>query len=279
MRNAGSGSVTVVGSGIKPGLQTTPEARRCIEHAGKLLYLFTDPVPAGWIRGINPTAESLERFYTVGKDRRETYDEMVEEILSWVRRGFEVCVVFYGHPGVFVAPSHEVIRRARHEGFAARMLPAISAEDCLFADVGVDPGAWGCQTFEATNFLLFERSVDVCTPLILWQITGVGSRGAVVEPSSGGLTVLAEFLQERYGPDHEVVLYLASPYPLFDPFVERVRLRDLATTRVPPMATLFVPPLRVPAPDPKMAARLGVSSPSPRRSDHRSARVAGLSGP
>jgi len=56
---------------------------------------------------------------------------MVERILKNVKDGFKVCVVFYGHPGVFVQPSHEAIRIARLEGFSARMLPGISAEELL----------------------------------------------------------------------------------------------------------------------------------------------------
>ena len=40
------------------------------------------------------------------------------------------------HPGVYVAPSHETVLRARAEGYPARMLPGISSEDCLFADLG-----------------------------------------------------------------------------------------------------------------------------------------------
>src|SRR5437773_2103233 len=76
-----------------------------------------------------------------GKPRRETYAEMVEELLAPVRAGHNVCAAFYGHPGVFVNPGHEAIRRARAEGFPARMLPAVSALDCLVADLGIDPAA------------------------------------------------------------------------------------------------------------------------------------------
>jgi hypothetical protein len=36
------------------------------------------------------------------------------------------------------------------------MLPAVSAEDCLFADLGVDPGAAGCQSHEAADFLILD---------------------------------------------------------------------------------------------------------------------------
>ena len=78
--------------------------------------------------------------YDEGRPRLEAYKKMVERILKNVKDGLEVCVVFYGHPSVFVQPSHESVRIARLEGFSARMLPGISAEDCLFADIGLDPG-------------------------------------------------------------------------------------------------------------------------------------------
>jgi hypothetical protein len=230
----------------------------CIEGADKVLYLFTDPVPAEWIKQVNATAESLERFYAIDKDRVQTYEDMTEEILQWVRRALDVCVVFYGHPGVFVYPSHEAIRRARDDGFATRMLPAVSAEDCLFSDLGVDPGTWGCQSYEATNLLLFRRSFDTSTPLIVWQVGSVGVRAGASEPNVRGLQVLAEFLQDRYGPDHEVVLYQASPYPLFNPIVHPILLRDLPAADVPDMATLYVPPLRPPPVDPEMQAWLEI---------------------
>jgi precorrin-6B methylase 1 len=253
-----SGSLTVVGSGIKAGLQTTPEAKRWIEQTDKVLYLFADPVPATWVSKLNPSAQSLQGFYSPSKDRRETYEEIVEEIMSWVRRRLDVCVVFYGHPGVFVAPSHEAIRRARREGFPARMLPGVSAEDCLFADLGVDPGTWGCQSFEATIFLLYRRNVDITTPLLLWQVGVVGVRHGVTQPSTAGLQVLAEFLQKHYGPDHEVILHEASPYPVFEPIVQRMRLRDLPTASLTPMCTLYVPPKGPPPPNAEMHSLLKV---------------------
>ena len=46
------------------------------------------------------------------------------------------------------------------EGFNAQMLAGISAEDCLFADLGLDPGKNGCQSFEATDFLIRRRQFE-----------------------------------------------------------------------------------------------------------------------
>src|SRR6185503_14601145 len=104
----------------------------------------------------------------------QTYEEMIQRILECVRDGNLTCLACYGHPGVFVYPSHESIRRARAEGYPARMLPGISAEDCLFADLGVDPGTIGCQSYEATDFLMNSRIVDPSSNLVLWQIGVLG---------------------------------------------------------------------------------------------------------
>jgi hypothetical protein len=71
-----------------------------------------------------------------------------ENQTSPVARGVTVirnvlCVALYGHPGVFACVGHEAIERARAEGIDAQMLPGISAEDCLFAELGVDPAVGG----------------------------------------------------------------------------------------------------------------------------------------
>jgi uroporphyrin-III C-methyltransferase len=214
-----------------------------------------------WITRLNTTSESLDRFYSSGKPRSQTYSEIVEEILRWVRRDLRVCAAFYGHPGVFVTPSHEAVRRARSEGFDARMFPGVSAEDCLFADLGLDPGDAGCQSYEATTFLLYHQEIDTSVPLVLWQIGTIGERSGVARPSRLGLEVLLDRLAERYGSDHKVVLYEASPYAVCEPSVERVRVTDVDPARVTGMATLYVPPKGAPRPDLRMFARLGLDPP------------------
>ena len=126
---------------------------------------------------------------------------MVEELLEPVRRGRRVCAAFYGHPGVFVTPSHEAIRQARAEGFPARMLPAVSAEDCLFADLGIDPGAQRLPELRGDRVpRASDRPIDVRAYLILWQISVVGERRTVSSPRQEGLAELAEALLAHYPP-------------------------------------------------------------------------------
>lgn len=256
------GRLVVVGTGIRLVSQVTQETAAYLEKADHLLYLVADKVTEHWLRGLNPTAETLYDCYAPGKPRWAAYREMVERILGHVRRKKLVVVAFYGHPGVFVNPGHVAIRQAREEGFEATMLPGVSAEDCLFADLGIDPAAVGCASFEATDFLVYGRRFDTSSHLILWQVGVVGEityrRDRATEDK--GLRILAETLLRHYPPDHQVVLYGAAQYPVCDPIIHRVTLAELLQAEVPSLATLYVPPLEVRQPDREMLERLGLGA-------------------
>jgi len=253
-----TGRLTVVGTGIRAAGQLTIEAIAAMKAADELLYLVTDPGTEAIVTELNPArAHSLREFYSDGKDRRTTYGEIVERILTSVRDGNHVCVAFYGHPGVFVLPSHEAVRRARAEGFQARMLPAVSAEDCLFADLGVDPADAGCQTYEATDFLVGRKMVDVTASLILWQIGILADwsyREAGYTPRA--VPLLLERLGRIYPLGHVATLYEAAQYPGQEPMIHPLALWQLAGVPLRSMMTLYVPPLAPPRVDHATWARL-----------------------
>jgi tetrapyrrole (corrin/porphyrin) methylase-like protein len=254
------GSLAVVGTGIRPGLHLTQESRSRIEQADDVLYLLAEVAPTGWIRRLNPAAESLLPIYRLGRDRDEVYEEIVETVLARARAGRDVCMVTYGHPSVFDDSSHEAVRRALAEGFSARVFPAVSAIDCLFVDLGVDPGGRGLQLYDATDFLVSERTPDVAVPLVLWQISVIGqlrTTGSVHRP---GLRDLAERLGELYGPDHKAVVYEASPFPAGRPQVERTAVKDLPDAGVTGLSTLYVPPVAGPSTDRRRARSLASST-------------------
>jgi hypothetical protein len=138
------------------------------------------------------------------------------------------------------------------------MLPGISAEDCLFADLDVDPGPTGCQSYEATDFLVHARRIDPTATLVLWQVGGVGDQGYPPTATLDRLRVLVDALLASYPPDHEVTLYQASPYPVCAPFVRRLRLEELAAAPIPMLATLYIPPAGPPRRDPAAVRALGL---------------------
>jgi len=256
--NLDVGSLTVVGTGFGGGGQITADASHTIATSEKVLYLVDDASTAEWIRAANPTSESLGDCYLGRDDRLKTYFDIAERILSFVRRGLRVCAVFYGHPGVFVYPSHEAIVRARNEGFEARMLPGVSAADCLFADLGVDPGRRGCLAFDATDFLVRRRQADVTVPMILWQVGAVGRVDYPRDGNHDNIKILSDVLEELYGRGHEVVIYEAARTPGCHPRIEFVCLENLPTASINLISTIYLPPRDEPLVDADMARRLAM---------------------
>ena len=252
-------SLTVVGTGIDAGGQLTPQARAAFTAADEAFYLVGDSVAVRLLKRLNPRARSLHELYGEGKARLETYEEMVDTILAPVRAGRDVCAAFYGHPGVFVYPGQVALERARGEGFRARMFPGISSLDCLFADLGLDPAATGCQIHLATDFVLRRTQPDTTVLLVLLQIGVIGQPAHLEQPDWSRLPVLVECLEAFYPSEHEVIGYEASPFPMAWPVIERVPLGGLAEAKLTAGMTLVVPPANEAETDPTMLDRLGLS--------------------
>jgi uncharacterized protein YabN with tetrapyrrole methylase and pyrophosphatase domain len=253
---SGKGSLVVVGTGIRSVGQLTVEAIAHIKSAERVFFLVAEPVAQEVICQLNPAgAESLAGLYEEGKPRRETYREMVDLILASVRDGRRTCAVFYGHPGVFVDPAHRAVKEARVAGFDARMLPGISAEDCLFADLGLDPATAGCQSYEATEFLVNRRQADPTSHLVLWQVGVLGERSFSLEVrASSCLDLLVRRLAETYPRHHELCVYEASVLQGCEPVICWTPLGELETRHLSIISTLYVPPAEAPRFDPGLYA-------------------------
>ena len=242
------GSLTCVGLGMMLGAHLSPRSRAYIEQADVVFVLVSDPLVELWVQEMRPDMRSLQPYYgdgTVsGKPRRESYREMINAMLAEVSAGRRVCGIFYGHPGVFALVPHQAIAEARQAGHDAVMEPGISAEDCLYADLGIDPGSVGCQHFEAGQFVTHIRNVDPAAYLVLWQIAVVGDQTTRrFEIGSAYRELLVDVLEKSgYPRDHEVIVYEAATLPIGSPRMDRIYLRDLAQTELRLQTTLVVPP-------------------------------------
>ena len=237
------GSLVCVGLGMMLGAHIGPRARSHIEQADVVFGAMSDPVVELWLQQMHPDARSLQPHYAEGKPRHQTYRDMVETMLVEVRAGRTVVGAFYGHPGVFAKVPHDAIAQARREGFAAHMEPGVSAEDCLYADLGIDPGRLGCQHYEASQLMFYRRRLDPSAYLVLWQVGIAGDRTYrrfATGPEYRRL--LVERLREDYPADHEVIVYEAATLPITEPRMDKVRLRDLPDTPLHMHSTLVVPP-------------------------------------
>lgn len=250
----------IVGTGIRAGIETSPEALSAIQDSKKVLYLVADPVAAEWIGWLNPSAETLSGLYAPGKSRRSTYQDIVAEILTWLRVSGDVCVVFYGHPCMLVFPTGEVLRSARAEGYTAKVYAAISSLDRLFADLEIDPGLVGCQSFEATTFLLHGYRFDTRAALVLFQVGVLGEESWNPVLPRSRIVVLSDYLSKHYGGGHPAILYEAASLPIGESVVLRTSISRMAKMDVSAISTLYIPPIGTPEVDSEMKARLEANS-------------------
>jgi siroheme synthase len=237
------GSLACVGLGMMLGAHVSPRARSHIEQADVVFVLVSDPLVELWVQDMRPDARSLQPYYVEGKSRLASYGEMVEAMLAEVRQGRRVCGVFYGHPGVFALVPHKAIQRARDEGLAAHMEPGISAEDCLYADLGIDPGKYGCQHYEASQLMFYRRRIDPSAYLVVWQVGMAGDR-SLARFSTGPAyrQLLVELLARDYPMDHPVIAYEAATLPITAPRMDELRLSELVEADLRLQTTLVFPP-------------------------------------
>ncbi|MAO30166.1 MAG: methylase [Alteromonas sp.] len=262
MDTAKKGQLIVVGTGISVAGQMTLAAKSHIENADIVFMGIMNKVGEHAVKNLNPNSISLDDLYQEGKSRAVTYDQMADRIVQAVSEGHKVCVAFYGHPGVFVTPSHEAIRRVRELGLNAQMLPGVSAEDCLIADLGIDPSRFGCQSYEATQFLFRDYRIDPYMTQIIWQIGLAGEASLSVLDATHnqlGLVMLADILREHYPDNHELIIYEAATLPICEPKIQKILLSELTLAKLTLISTLVVPSLGLPEYRQDRLAKLGLT--------------------
>ncbi len=238
-----SGCLVCVGVGIQLGAHISPAAKSHIERADVVFIASSDPLYEKWMQDLHANVISLQKYYAEGKSRKTTYQEMVSSILDEVRRGQKVVAAFYGHPGVFTNPSHTAIQQALKEGYDASMLPGISAEDCLYADLRIDPGKVGCQHYEASQFMFYKRLIDPSAYLVLWQVSIAGDKShSRFDSSQEHVQLLVGLLQKTYPENHRVIVYEAATTALGTARIDEIVLSELSNTVLSQKSTLVIPP-------------------------------------
>lgn len=255
------GSLVVVGTGISVAGQMTLITQNHIRQADIVFVAIPNKPGVEFIKSLNPHTHSLTDLYEVGKSRVQTYQDMCNKIISSVESGLKVCAAFYGHPGVFVNPSHRVIETLKQKEFSVKMEPGISAEDCLVADLGIDPAEFGCQSYEATQFLFRRYTLDPYMTQIIWQIWGVGDHKlkSTFEHKKVGLELLTEQLLQHYPSEHTVIIYEARTSPIFASRMQEICLADLPSANLTAISTLVVPSLGLPDFNHDILERLGIT--------------------
>lgn len=254
------GKLTVVGTGIKLGEQITQEALYSISKADIVYAVVADAATLHWLERLNKNTHTLTHFYDKDKHRINTYNDMSDTIVNSVIEGKDTCAVFYGHPGIFVYPSHSAVKKLKELGYEATMQPGVSADACLFADIGIDPAKDGCQSYEATDFLLFKRKIDPTVACVMWQVGVVGEfKAQGTESSDFRFQILIDELEKYYPSSHRVTLYESTQFNIFESKIETMALEELRKSEVSRLSTLFIPPSEEKCIDKEMVSKLNIN--------------------
>jgi precorrin-6B methylase 1 len=244
-----SGRLAIVGSGIAAIAHLTLETIGYIRDADVVFYHANSGVTAAHIHELNANAVDLYEYYGEGKLRNITYVQMAELMLREVRRGRSVVGLFHGHPGYFVKSGRRALAIAEMEGYETVLLPGISATDCLFSDLRIDPGVIGVQILKASHVLREDVTLAIGNHLVLVQIGSVGDN--TFSFTGYKHTKVDRFFDKLisiYGEEHDSVYYVASIFPGLDPVILVRRLGEYRLQKTQDTvhaATLYLPPAGV----------------------------------
>jgi precorrin-3B methylase len=252
----------IVGSGIKTISHLTTEAKAYITEACKVLYLVNEPVMQEWLKENSKTSECLDAIYFDYDKRLDAYHAIASKVIDEIKQHEFVCLVLYGHPTIFAAIGLDALALAKEEQLEIDhvTIPGISAMDCLFADLGVDPGDSGCFSIDVNDLLLFNKTIEPHSHLILWQIGMIGNCGKPsYEVSREKLIYLKEYLGKYYPSSQPITLYEASLYPAIPAKIETSTLEQLETLDYTPISSLYISPKEQPELNEEAAKRLGLT--------------------
>lgn len=194
-----------------------------------------------------PEVVDVQSFYEWSSDRVGTYKRIAATVLDAAITRPPVALMVYGHPLVLALPSQIILRIAPMLGLRAIVLPAVSALDCLMADLGVDLVSIGVQSHEATDLLLYQRPLVPEMATVLWQVgsleTRLHSTGATSRPER--LRGLVDYLRRFFPDDHEVVSVCSSVVDDAPSTIRRHHLSELprSSAELHGGVTLYLPPV------------------------------------
>ena len=251
----------MVGTGICVGNQTTKSAISHIKQADVVYAAVVDGLGLAWLQRLNSNVVDLGELYRADKSRVDTYREMVDLMVAAVESGLRVCGAFYGHAGFFAWAPKQAVKVLRQKGYQAHMEAGVSALDCLVADLGLDPGEYGCVALETTQFLFYQQVLNPHCLVVLWQVGLAGDfefKGQELKNNHRGLAILTEQLLTYYPPKHEVILYRAGVLAIETAKIEPLALENLPNAEVCSLTTLVIPSIGLAPFDSKVLAKFAI---------------------
>jgi uroporphyrin-III C-methyltransferase len=238
--------IFIVGLGLRVD-HLSPETELALRSSRRVFYVSHVPEVAQRLESwCNDVTDLAVISYREQIDRLDAYKRMAATVIDGALEAPPVALALYGHPLVLSQPSTITLRTAARIGLRTKVLPAISALDCLIADLGVDPLATGVQMHEATNLLLYRRPLLPDMATIVWQVGLLETRLHTAKRYSRPerLLRLRDHLLRFYPPTHSAFGVSSSVQESTPPEIHRFRLEQLPELSflLHPGMTMYIPP-------------------------------------
>jgi hypothetical protein len=235
----------IVGLGIRGTEQITPEAGAALRACRKVYFGAEQRGIAEYLQRYGCEVEDLYALAEPGASRPATYQRMADKVLQAARERPPVGFAVYGHPMILVLPTRLIRQQAPELGLSVKVIPGVSALDCLLADLGFDPCERGLIQYEATYALLYQPPLDPAAACLLWQ---AGMAETVLYDLGvsrpGRFRRLSDYLARFHPGGHRVALAISPRDPLDGPIIAWLTIDELREAHEDVMsgATLFIPP-------------------------------------
>jgi hypothetical protein len=208
--------ISIVGLGVLNIDQITYETERAIRASNEVLYVDSGVATRAFLQKLCPKVTSLyEESYSESACRLGSYDHMAVAVVDAALDHPPVTFAMMGHPIVGAEAPFLIHEMAHLLGLDVVTLPGISAMDCMFAELMIDPCMDGLQMYEATDLLLRRHPLLPEVPALIWQIGVVETRLHTLRRSKPArFERFLAYAMQFYAPDHQVIASFASQHPL-----------------------------------------------------------------
>ena len=238
----------IIGAGINGISQITPETTRILKHCHSIFVLNPYTKVLDFVRKTNPSAKVIDCscYYDGVEKRPEVYQRISNDIIKECKQHPYASIAFltYGHPLFLVSASEKMVEASRLEGIAVKVYPAVTSLDTVIADLQIEIG-YCFSVFDATLVIKNNVKLDTSIPVFIFQMANLFDDSVQKDwISYEKLTPLRDHLLKYYNPEHEITLIVSSHDTLFDPLINRVKMKDLCECDFPSLKdrpTLFIP--------------------------------------
>jgi precorrin-3B methylase len=240
--------IYIVGLGIVGTRQITKEVDYILKKSDHVFLLFTQNTMHDYITNeIGTEVTDLHEEYEEGSDRFDTYRRMADRVLNNAKNtNKSITHAPYGHPSIFVSPTRLIQEEGPKHGLRVKVVPGISAIDCIFAEIGLDPGTNGVQMYEASDFLLRKFEPNPYVPLFLWQIGAIETGLYSMKKSKPErFSRIRQYLESFYPKSHILYLLRTATYPFTNSEQHGFQLKNFEKQhyKIDPVHTLYIPPV------------------------------------